>query len=52
MRWPHLIIVLTSGNPGERLAHMPPGVQFMPKPWQPLNILMAAERARTSPGGR
>jgi len=26
MRWPHLIIVLTSGNPGERLAHMPPGV--------------------------
>jgi hypothetical protein len=32
MRWPHLIIILTSGNPGERLEHMPPGVQFMPKP--------------------
>src|SRR5258705_6840623 len=26
MRWPHLIIVLTSGNPCDRLAHMPPGV--------------------------
>jgi DNA-binding NtrC family response regulator len=52
MRWPHLVVVLTSGNPGERLEHMPPGVQFMPKPWQPLNILMAAERARVAPGGR
>ena len=23
MRWPHLIIILTSGNPGERLEHLP-----------------------------
>jgi CheY-like chemotaxis protein len=52
MRWPHLIVVLTSGNPGERLEHLPPGVQYMPKPWQPLNILMAAERAKSSPSGR
>jgi CheY-like chemotaxis protein len=43
---------IESGNPGERLEHMPPGVQFMPKPWQPLNILIAAERARLAPGGR
>lgn len=48
MRWPHLTVVLTSGNAGERLDHLPAGVQYMPKPWQPLNVLMAAERARLS----
>jgi hypothetical protein len=29
MRWPHLNIILTSGNVGERLAHLPPGVEYM-----------------------
>ena len=48
MRWPHLTVVLTSGNPGERIHHLPPGVLYMPKPWQPLNVLMVAERARLS----
>jgi CheY-like chemotaxis protein len=48
MRWPHLMVVLTSGNPGERINHLPPGVLYMPKPWQPLNVLMVAERARLS----
>jgi CheY-like chemotaxis protein len=46
LRWPHLTVVLTSGNPGGRLDQLPHGVQYMPKPWQPLNVLMAAERAR------
>jgi CheY-like chemotaxis protein len=46
LRWPHLTVVLTSGNPGGRLDKLPPGVQYMPKPWQPLNVLMVAERAR------
>ena len=46
LRWPHLTVILTSGDPGERLNHLPPGVQYMPKPWQPLNVLMVAERAR------
>jgi CheY-like chemotaxis protein len=46
LRWPHLTVVLTSGNPGGRLDELPPGVQYMPKPWQPLNVLMVAERAR------
>ena len=45
MRWPHLNIILTSGNAGERLAHLPFGVRYMAKPWLPLNVLMAAERA-------
>lgn len=46
MRWPHLTVVLTSGNPGDRLEQLPPGVLYMPKPWQPLKVLMVAERAR------
>jgi CheY-like chemotaxis protein len=52
IRWPHLVVILTSGNAGEHLKQMPPGVDYMPKPWQPLDILVAAERARLSPGGR
>ena len=52
MRWPHLVVILTSGNAGEHLKQLPPGVDYMPKPWQPLNVLMAAERARSSAGGR
>jgi CheY-like chemotaxis protein len=48
MRWPHLTVILTSGNPGERLKQLPPGVHYMPKPWQPLNVLMMAERARSA----
>jgi CheY-like chemotaxis protein len=48
MRWPSLTVVLTSGNPGERLEQLPAGVHYMPKPWQPLDVLMVAERARLS----
>jgi CheY-like chemotaxis protein len=51
MRWPHLTVILTSGNAGERLEHLPLGVDYMPKPWQPLDVLMAAERARWSARG-
>ena len=32
MRWPHLTVVLTSGNAGERVAHLPFGVEYRPKP--------------------
>jgi len=52
MRWPHLIVILTSGYPDARLEHLPPGIDYMPKPWQPLNVLMAAERAGSSGRGR
>ena len=48
MRWPHLTVVLTSGNPGVRLVHLPPGVEFLPKPWEPLNLLSVACRARSA----
>ena len=52
MRWPHLTVILTSGNVGERFEQLPPGVDYMPKPWRPLDLLTAAERARSTTGGR
>ena len=52
MRWPHLTVILTSGNAGERLEQLPPDVDYMPKPWRPLDLLTAAERARSTTGGR
>jgi DNA-binding NtrC family response regulator len=52
MRWPHLVVVLTSGDGGEHRKQMPPGVEYMPKPWQLMDVLMAAQRARSSAGGR
>ncbi len=30
----------------------PPGVAYMPKPWQPLNVLIAAEQALASGRGK
>jgi len=48
MRWPYLSVVLTSGHPREHIGDLPPGVGYMPKPWQPLNLLIAAEEALAS----
>jgi DNA-binding NtrC family response regulator len=48
MRWPHLPVILTSGHPRERVGELPPGVAYMRKPWQPLNVLIAAEQALAS----
>src|SRR6476620_10967709 len=44
LRWPLLPMILTSGHPLERIRELPPGVAYMPKPWQPLNVLIAAEQ--------
>ena len=44
LRWPLLPMILTSGHPLVRIRELPPGVAYMPKPWQPLNVLIAAER--------
>jgi CheY-like chemotaxis protein len=46
MRWPHLTVVLTSGNGGGRLDHLPPGVIYLAKPWQPLEVRRVAEQAK------
>jgi DNA-binding NtrC family response regulator len=45
LRWPLLPIILTSGHPLEHIRELPPGVAYMPKPWQPLNVLITAEQA-------
>jgi CheY-like chemotaxis protein len=51
VRWPLLPVVLTSGHPLEHFRELPPGVAYMPKPWQPLNVLVAPERALASARG-
>jgi CheY-like chemotaxis protein len=48
MRWPHLTVVLTSGAGGEHLQHLPPGVIYLSKPWEPLEVLGLAEKAKLS----
>jgi DNA-binding NtrC family response regulator len=43
--WPGAQLLVTSGDPGDRIACLPEGVTFMPKPWRALDVLMQAERA-------
>jgi DNA-binding NtrC family response regulator len=52
MRWPHLTVILTSGNPGTRLVHAPPGIDYLPKPWESLTLLAIAERAKAAAAAR
>ena len=42
------VMILTSGQPRDRVGELPPGVAYMPKPWQPLKVLIAAEQALAS----
>jgi DNA-binding NtrC family response regulator len=51
LRWPLLPMILTSGHPLECIRELPPGVAYMPKPWKPLNVLIAAEQALASGRG-
>jgi DNA-binding NtrC family response regulator len=44
-RWPWIKVVVTSGAPGDRLAHLPSSATFLPKPWCALDVLVAAEQA-------
>ena len=48
LRWPLLPVVLTSGHPCDRAGDLPAGVDYMPKPWRPLNLLIVAEEALAS----
>jgi len=43
--WPHVNVIVTSGAPGDHLARLPEGAAYMPKPWRPLDVLIAAERS-------
>src|SRR4029077_4636428 len=47
VRWPLLPVVLTSGHPlDEHMRQFPPGVAYIPKPWQPLNLLVGCAFAK------
>ena len=48
LRYPLLPMILTSGHPCERSGDLPSGVTYMPKPWQPHNVLIAAVDAIAS----
>jgi DNA-binding NtrC family response regulator len=48
LRWPHLPVVLTSGLPREYVRPVPPGITYMVKPFQPLDVLVIAEQALAS----
>jgi DNA-binding NtrC family response regulator len=48
LRWPLLPVILTSGLPRERVGDLPLGVDYMSKPWQPHNVLIAAKQALAS----
>jgi CheY-like chemotaxis protein len=48
LRWPLLPVVLTSGYRCERVGDLPRGVGYVPKPWRPLDVLIAADEALAS----
>lgn len=43
-------VIITSGNVSGRNSQLATQMYFMPKPWVPLNLLMAAERAKPTTG--
>jgi CheY-like chemotaxis protein len=45
MRWRRLPVILTSGHPRDRVGDLPLGVGYMAKPWQPLDVMIAAKQA-------
>ena len=42
---PWIRVLVTSGNPGDRLDDLPRGAKYMQKPWRALDVLIEAERA-------
>src|SRR5215831_1483479 len=48
MRWPFLPVILTSGHALKLAEELPLGVNYMPKPWQPLSLIVAAQEALVS----
>ena len=48
MRWPFLPMILTSGHPLRLTDELPAGITYMPKPVQPLSLVVATEQALAS----
>jgi len=44
-RWPSIRMLVTSGDPGDRLQDLPRSAAFLQKPWRALDVLVAAEKA-------
>ena len=42
---PDVAVLVTSGAAGERVSELPAGVDFLPKPWRALDLLMRAGKA-------
>lgn len=51
-KWPWIKVVVTSGNPGERISDLPRNAKYLPKPWRALDVLVEAERAMARPQAR
>ena len=47
--WPRARIVVTSGDPGDRLKRLPDTATYLPKPWRGLDMLLQAEKATREP---
>ena len=52
LKWPWIKVVVTSGNPGERLSQLPRNAKYLPKPWRAFDVLVEAERAIAQPQAR
>lgn len=43
--YPWIEVIVTSGDPGDRLDDLPREARYLPKPWRVLDMLVAAEKA-------
>jgi CheY-like chemotaxis protein len=48
-RLPKVAVLVTSGDPGDRLKELPGHSAYLQKPWRALEVLEVAERARLGP---
>jgi CheY-like chemotaxis protein len=46
---PKVAVLVTSGDPGDRLKDLPGHSAYIQKPWRALEVLEIAERARSTP---
>jgi CheY-like chemotaxis protein len=45
IQWPQISVIVTSGDPGDRLELIPRGARYLQKPWRALDVMMAVDRA-------
>jgi DNA-binding response OmpR family regulator len=43
--WPEIALIVTSGSGQDHLDRLPHGARFMQKPWRPLEVMIAVEKA-------